>query len=164
MGILELQQQDLPVAVNGDGAVFIIGKIDDLVPARSLGSVEGCVGALEELFRSPAAFWYHAGGADGEGEVAAGGRRRMFYGELLYADSNASGDEEGVVEGGVGKQDHKLFPTVTCRQVVGPVDAGLDDAGHALQASIPGLVAVVIVEVFEMVDINEKKGDWGVAA
>ena len=56
----------------------------------------------------------------------------------------------------LGHQAHELLATVARYQVLRALEASLEASGHLLQAGIAGLVAVMVVVAFEMVDINHQ--------
>ena len=56
----------------------------------------------------------------------------------------------------LGHQAHELLATVARYQVLRALKASLEASRHLLQAGITGLVAVMVVVAFEMVDINHQ--------
>jgi hypothetical protein len=83
----------------------------------------------------------------------------------MHGMADLFGDDEGAADGGLAEDDDKLLATVAGRQVGAAFEAGGDGAGDAAQAFVTGLVAVGVVEQFEVIDVAHHQGDAaGVAA
>ncbi|XWK48326.1 hypothetical protein RBB78_12585 [Tunturiibacter empetritectus] len=127
------------------------------VPAGIFGVVEGLVGAGEEWAREFA--WSGLGEADADGE-------RKFCagaGELAYRLFDPGGDDEGVGRGGVGKDEEKFVAAEAAEGVIGAHTAG-DGGDDVAEGGVAGCVSGVVVDGFEVVDVDEGYGQVVAAA
>src|SRR6185295_10662841 len=125
----------------------------DLVPALVLGAVEGLVRGAEEA----------VGGDDRARGVAAhaqaGGDPELLAGaqpERAHLPPHAFGDGEGAGEVGLGEEDGELLAAVAGDDV-GLADGLAEGGGQVAEHLVPHLVAVGLVDVLEVVEVEEEQ-------
>ena len=68
------------------------------------------------------------------------------------------GDPLGVLDGGVGHHDHELLAAIAARQIDG-ADIGSQAHSKLSQHLVADVVAVAVVDLLEVVDVDQQAGD-----
>jgi hypothetical protein len=120
---------------------------EDLTAAAALGAVERGVGGAHQLGER-----LHA--APERGRAARDHDRAAVT--LLQIGQRGSGQVACVVEGGALHHQAELVSRQSSDQVPGTGSGGGDQhLGHALQGAVPGVVAGVVVDRLQLVDVAE---------
>jgi hypothetical protein len=83
----------------------------------------------------------------------------MQYLQRFYACPACLGNYGSLSQFRAGKEQHELFPTVTCRRVSGTSGKSSNFFRHQSEAVVSRLVPIVVVEELEKIDIEEYEGD-----
>lgn len=78
----------------------------------------------------------------------------MFDGKRFYGEAGVFGDLDRAVSVGVGEDQHELLAAVADDHIGGALHLALQRLGDADQAVVSLLVAVGVVEGFEVVHIE----------
>lgn len=73
------------------------------------------------------------------------------------ARADAPADLDGVLVAGIGKDDRELVATVARGEIARPARRLADDRSRLPEALVPGLVAIGIVELLEVIDIEHQQ-------
>jgi len=69
------------------------------------------------------------------------------------------GNSGGALAIGIAQKKHKFFTTITGGKIGGSAGILVDNSGNLLQAVITTLMSVIVVIIFEQVDINIEQRD-----
>ena len=126
---------------------------EDAVAAGFLGGVEAVVGAAEE-----------GGGLVAVGGVLGDAAREGVAGDVVVAGALGEAgadlveDGGGLDGGGAAHDDDELLAAVAADQV-GAAEAVAERAGDVAEDGVADQVAVVVVDLLEVVDVEERDGD-----
>lgn len=130
-----------------------VGK--HFIAACGLGAIQRLVGIYEQGVDA-AVVWRHFGHADrdGEREWLALGRGQAHLG---HSAADAFGHHRGAVGRGVGQQGGKFFAPQAAQQV-GIAQGMANGFGACADGHVARLVAVPVVDVLEVVDVDHEHG------
>ena len=124
-----------------------------------LGFVHGAVGASDGGFLRLACCALGDAGAEGDQHLFVV-VEEVFLGEAALQPGD---DLRGLVERGVG-QDDEEFLAAHSRDVVGEAQLFLGDLDQMDQRFVAGLVAALVVQRLEVVDVEHCDAEWGAVA
>ena len=128
----------------------------DFVFAGALGGIHGFVGVGEEGLPGGAEVGC-GGSADADGERESAG---ILLAELVL---EAVGELDGFVDGGAGEEDGELLAADASGDVA-DADGGGEGFADEAKGGISGGVTELVVAEFEVVDVHDEDGEWGVVA
>ena len=93
--------------------------------------------------------------ADGYG----GGRMRVGVWNSAgeHGGTHVFGELAGAFERCFREEGHEFFPAIAGSEIAGALCGGVKRLGYLFEASIAGLVSIVVVEGFEMVNVGKNK-------
>ena len=152
--LIDINQLLMPKNTRNQRAVAAIVKYDP-VSAAVLGFIQGLVGELNKTLCAPVQCWLDEHGAYADrkmrSDFGAGMRdlERANRGDYLFRQCR---DVIGCAP--VTKQRKLLAPNA-CRDIQRPRLQLREGSGHLSQATIAGLVAVAVIVVLEMINIDK---------
>ncbi len=102
---------------------------------------------------------FHAGSADGDGEMDGLLKTGKEDGEVLDGVAELFAEREGSVEVGGGKDDGEFFTAVAGDDVAGAADVFFEAMGDCSEAKVADGMAFAVVKGFEVVYVKHEQGE-----
>lgn len=129
---------------------------DDLVAPARLRAIQRVVGEFQRGLDGVAAFRIAGRHADARGHAAAHARV-VADAEIEDAGADRLGDRDGAVRVDVGQHDDEFLAAVTGRVIGRPAQAAGDAAADRGERIVAGLMALRVVVVLEVIDVDEQQ-------
>lgn len=125
------------------------------VAAFLFGAIKCAVRLCDEFFRFEPFFWNRAGNAETGSDFC----RYLIKFDDDFTDAFAQ--PFGNPAGGFGlcirQHQNEFFAAVATHHIAGAIDPLLEQAGYNDQAAIPHQMAILIVQLLEMIDIEQNQ-------
>ena len=129
------------------------------VLARTFGDVHGLVGPIDGVFRRFVVAQFGHAGAEGDQQLLFPRQEEALGKGALQPDQGGN----GAVEAGVGEEDDELLAAVAGNGIL-RAHVFADHFDEVLQGFVTGLVAVVVIDLLEVVHVEQAQAQAGSAA